>query len=148
MREAHVEWARKTHLPGKFNLHHIGIAVRDIESAMRMYETLGIQIAHQETVLDEKVRIAILLNGNPHLELIQPLDETSHLTRFLARRGDGLHHVALEVDDIEKIWKDMQSRGIRATNDAIRIGANGQKYFFLHPSSAGGLLLEIVQSIG
>jgi LAO/AO transport system kinase len=126
-------------------IHHIGIAVKNIDATRKSYEALGISISHEESIPQEQVRIAFLQMDGTLLELLQPIEKDSHLERFLQRRGEGLHHLALEVPDIQATLQEMKAKGVRLINDFIRTGAAGHRYFFIHPSSAGGVLIEIVE---
>jgi methylmalonyl-CoA/ethylmalonyl-CoA epimerase len=126
-------------------IDHLGIAVKSIESARGFYETLGLRIAREETVEHEQVRTAMIPLEESRVELLEPTSEDSPVGRFLSKRGEGLHHVALHVDDITGTMKALKSSGVRLISDQIQIGAGGHHYFFVHPSSAGGVLLEICQ---
>lgn len=110
------------------------------------YELLGMQVGPSETVPHEQVRVAMIQAGESRIELLEPTDEDSVVGRFLDRRGEGLHHVALQVDDIADVFAEMKAAGMRLVSDELNIGAGGQLYFFVHPSSTGGVLMEICQS--
>src|ERR1700691_2798853 len=126
-------------------LDHIGIAVRSIAQARKLYEALGLQVVHEETVEHEHVRTAMIPAGDARIELLEPTTPDSPVARFLSKRGEGLHHIALHVDDISAALETLKARGARLISDDIQIGAGGHFYFFVHPSSAGGVLLEICQ---
>lgn len=126
-------------------LDHIGIAVPSIDQARALYEALGLRVVHEETVEAEQVRIAMIPAGDSRIELLEPTSPDSPVGRFLAKRGSGLHHVAVHVDDISAALETLKARGARLISDEIQIGAGGHLYFFVHPSSAGGVLLEICQ---
>jgi len=126
-------------------LDHIGIAVKSIAQARKLYESLGLAVVHEETVQQEQVRTAMIPTGEARIELLEPTSETSPVARFLARRGEGLHHVALHVEDISAALETLKAQGARLISEDIQIGAGGHLYFFVHPSSAGGVLLEICQ---
>lgn len=126
-------------------LDHIGIAVRSIQQARILYEALGLQIVHEETIEAEAVRTALIPAGDARIELLEPTSPDSPVGRFLARRGEGLHHVAVHVEDISAALETLKARGARLISEEIQIGAGGHYYFFVHPSSAGGVLLEICQ---
>lgn len=130
----------------EFRIDHLGIAVRDLDRARMFYELLGMQVGPTEEVPHEQVRVAMIQTGESRIELLEPLGEDSVVGRFLDRRGEGLHHVALQVDDIADVFAEMKAAGMRLVSDALNIGADGQLYFFVHPSSAGGVLMEICQS--
>lgn len=126
-------------------IDHLGIAVQSIAQARRLYESLGLRVVHEETIDQEQVRTAMIPAGEARIELLEPTQEDSPVGRFLAKRGEGLHHVALHVDDISAALETLKAQGVRLISDDIRIGAGGHFYFFVHPSSAGGVLLEICQ---
>ena len=130
----------------EFRIDHLGIAVRDLDKARMFYELLGMQVGPSEVVPHEQVRAAMIQTGESRIELLEPLGENSVIGRFLDRRGEGLHHVALQVDDIADVFAEMKAAGMRLVSDALNIGAGGQLYFFVHPSSTGGVLMEICQS--
>jgi methylmalonyl-CoA/ethylmalonyl-CoA epimerase len=126
-------------------IDHLGIAVESIASARSFYEALGLRITHEETIEHEQVRTAMIPVGDSRIELLEPLRSDSAVGRFLEKRGPGLHHVALHVDDISAALASLKARGARLISDKIQVGAGGHLYFFVHPSSAGGVLLEICQ---
>lgn len=126
-------------------LDHLGIAVRSIAAARRLYESLGLTVVHEETVEHEQVRTAMIPTGESRIELLEPTSPESPVGRFLAQRGEGLHHIALHVDDIAAAMETVRGEGARLVSDDIQTGAGGHLYFFIHPSSAGGVLLEICQ---
>jgi methylmalonyl-CoA epimerase len=126
-------------------IDHLGIAVKSIAEARGFYEALGLTVEHEETVEQEKVRVAMIRTGESRLELLEPLEADSPIGKFLAKRGEGLHHVALHVEDIEATLAGLKAKKVRLVSDRIQTGAGGHLYFFVHPSSAGGVLLEICQ---
>ncbi len=126
-------------------IDHLGIAVNSIHAARSFYEALGLEVAHEETVEHEQVRTAMIPIGESRIELLEPTSENSAVGRFLNKRGEGLHHVALHVDDIAATLKSFKSKGVRLVSEDVQVGAGGHLYFFVHPSSAGGVLLEICQ---
>lgn len=126
-------------------IDHLGIAVRSIDQARRLYESLGLQIVHEETVEHEQVRTALIPAGDARIELLEPTSPDSSVGKFLAKRGEGLHHVALHVEDISGTLEALKAQGARLISEEIQTGAGGHLYFFVHPSSAGGVLLEICQ---
>lgn len=127
------------------SLDHLGIAVRSIAEARQLYESLGLTVVHEETVEHERVRTALIPAGDARIELLEPTTPDSPVGKFLARRGEGLHHIALHVDDISAALETLKASGARLISDEIQTGAGGHLYFFVHPSSAGGVLLEICQ---
>lgn len=126
-------------------IDHIGIATRSIAQARRLYEGLGLSVVHEETVEQEQVRAAIIPAGESRIELLEPTQDDSPVGRFLARHGEGLHHIAIQVENIALALETLRAQGVRLVSDDIRTGAGGHLYFFVHPSSAGGVLLEICQ---
>jgi LAO/AO transport system kinase len=131
-------------MPGGLRLDHLGVAVKSIASARGFYEALGLAVSDEETVEHEKVRTAMLPLGESRIELLEPTENDSTIGRFLAKRGEGLHHVAVHVDGIDEMFARLSARGMRLASDAVRVGAGGHRYFFVHPASTGGVLLEIV----
>lgn len=127
-------------------LDHLGIAVRSIAAGRRFYESLGLQVTHEETVEHERVRTAMLPVGETRLELLEPTEDDSTIGRFLARRGEGVHHIALQVPEIDAMFQRLRAEGVRLASDSVRVGAGGHRYFFVHPASTGGALIEIVGS--
>jgi methylmalonyl-CoA epimerase len=125
-------------------LDHLGIAVRSIAAARGFYEALGLAVSHEETVEHEKVRTAMLPLGETRIELLEPTEEESTIGRFLAKRGEGLHHIAVHVEGIDEMFSRLTAQGVRLASDAVRVGAGGHRYFFVHPASTGGVLLELV----
>jgi LAO/AO transport system kinase len=125
-------------------LDHLGVAVRSIAEARGFYEALGLVVTHEETVEHEQVKTAMLPVGQSRIELLEATQEDSTIGRFLAKRGEGLHHVALHVDGIDAMFARLRAKGVRLASDAVRVGAGGHRYFFVHPASTGGVLLEIV----
>jgi methylmalonyl-CoA/ethylmalonyl-CoA epimerase len=128
-----------------FNVDHLGIAVKSIAQARKFYEQLGMQVVGEETVEHEKVRAAMVPVGETRFELLEATSEDSVIAKFIARRGEGLHHVAVHVDDISATFEDLKRRGVRLISDDIKIGAGGHLYIFVHPSATGGVLLELCQ---
>jgi LAO/AO transport system kinase len=125
-------------------LDHLGIAVRSIAAAKGFYELLGMAVSHEETVDHEQVKTAMLPLGESRIELLEPTAEDSTLGRFLAKRGEGLHHVAVRVARIDERFAALQAAGVRLASDAVRVGGGGHRYFFVHPASTGGVLVELV----
>jgi LAO/AO transport system kinase len=125
-------------------LDHLGVAVKSIASARGFYEALGLAVTHEETVDHEKVKTAMLPLGESRIELLEATEDDSTIGRFLAKRGEGLHHVAVHVDAIDETFANLKEQGVRLASDAVRVGAGGHRYFFVHPASTGGVLLEIV----
>jgi methylmalonyl-CoA epimerase len=126
------------------HLDHLGIAVKSIAVARKFYETAGLHVTHEETVEHEQVKTAMLPLGGTRIELLEPTQEDSAVGRFLAKRGEGLHHIAVHVDDIHATFARLKSSGARLVSEEIKTGAGGHLYFFVHPSSTGGVLMEFV----
>jgi methylmalonyl-CoA/ethylmalonyl-CoA epimerase len=128
-----------------FSIDHLGIAVKSLEQAKKFYEGLGMNIMPEEEVAAERVKLAMVPVGESRIELLEPTSEDSPIARFLAKRGEGLHHVALSVDNLTSTFEAMKANGTRFISDEIKIGAGGHMYVFVHPQSAGGVLVELVQ---
>jgi LAO/AO transport system kinase len=129
---------------GGLRLDHLGVAVKSIAGARGFYEALGLEVSLEETVEHEKVKTAMLPLGESRIELLEATEEDSTIARFLAKRGEGLHHVAVHVEEIDAMFARLGAQGVRLASDAVRVGAGGHRYFFVHPASTGGVLLEIV----
>lgn len=128
-----------------FRIDHLGIAVRDLQQARGFYELLGMKPGPEEIVEHEQVRTVMVPAGESRIELLEPTSPDSVIGRFIDRRGEGLHHVALHVDDIADVLAEMKGAGMKLVSDDLKIGAGGHLYFFVHPSSTGGVLVEICQ---
>jgi methylmalonyl-CoA/ethylmalonyl-CoA epimerase len=127
-------------------IDHIGIATNGIEEAASVYrDALGLSIAETEEVASQKVRVAMLPVGESRIELLEPTTDDSPISKFLARRGPGVHHVAFNVPDIRAALADLKAKGTRLIDEEPRPGAGGCLVAFIHPSSTGGVLLELVQ---
>jgi methylmalonyl-CoA epimerase len=126
-------------------IDHLGIAVKSVAVAKRFYEQLGLSVSAEETVPEEKVNLVMATVGESRLELLEPTSEDSAIAKFLAQRGGGLHHVALQVPDLASVVARLKNDGVRLVSDEIKTGAGGHRYVFVHPSSAGGVLIELVE---
>jgi methylmalonyl-CoA/ethylmalonyl-CoA epimerase len=127
-------------------LDHVGVAVEDIDAALAVYrDALGMPLVHRETVSEQGVDAALLEVGDSHIELLQPLGPETTVGKFLARKGPGLHHVAYRVTSVEETLKSLSAAGVRLIDERPRTGIRGSQVAFLHPSSTGGVLTEIVQ---
>ncbi len=133
--------------PARFRVDHLGIAVRSLDAAMIFYRLLGFADPPRETVQHEKVTVAMLPAGESRIELLEATDPESTIARYLDRRGEGLHHVALRVPDLAGALQRLQSAGVRVLGEPRR-GAGGHLYCFIHPASAGGVLWELIQDEG
>jgi methylmalonyl-CoA epimerase len=130
----------------KMKIDHLGIAVKSIAEARQFYESLGMAVAHEETVAHERVHTAMLPVGESRVELLEATDADSTVAKFIARRGEGLHHVALQVPDVDAAFAELQQRGVRLVSDRVQVGAGGHRYIFVHPAGAGGVLVELVEA--
>jgi len=128
-----------------YKIDHLGIAVKSVATAKAFYEKLGLPVSPEETVPEEKVNLIMATAGESRLELLEPTSEDSTIAKFLAKRGEGLHHVALQVPDLASVVARLRGDGVRMVSDEIKIGAGGHRYIFVHPSSAGGVLIELVE---
>jgi len=129
-----------------FALDHLGIAVKSLAAAKSIYEKLGLSISDEETVAAEKVRLVMVPVGDTRLELLEALTSDSAIAKFIEKRGQGLHHICMRVPDLAAAVKKLKSENVRLVSEEIKIGAGGHRYVFVHPSSAGGVLLELVDS--
>jgi len=126
-------------------IDHLGIAVKSLAEAKGFYEKLGLTPMPEETVATEGVRLSMVPIGESRIELLEPTSPESPIAKFLAKRGEGLHHVALHVDDLSATVERLKAAGTRLVSDEIKVGAGGHLYVFVHPASTGGVLLELVE---
>jgi methylmalonyl-CoA epimerase len=126
-------------------IDHLGIAVNSLSAAKTIYEKLGLKVSSEETVEQEQVRVVMVAVGESRLELLEATSEDSTIAKFVAKRGEGLHHVCLRVPDLPAAVDRLKRDGMRLVSDEIKTGAGGHQYVFVHPASAGGVLLELVQ---
>jgi len=127
-------------------LDHVAIAVNKIEDALQIFErNLGLRLEDTKTVEQQKVKIAILRAGETKIELLESTDPESSVAKFLANRGEGVHHIAIEVTDIEGHLKELKDKGIALIDEKPRPGAEARKIAFIHPKSTKGVLLELVE---
>ena len=129
-----------------FSIDHLGIAVKSLSAAKGIYEKLGLSISPEETVPAEQVRLVMVPVGESRLELLEPTSETSTIAKFIAKRGEGLHHVCMRVPDLRAAVEKLKNDGVRLVADEIKVGAGGHRYVFVHPASTGGVLLELVEA--
>ena len=134
-------------MTAKFSIDHLGIAVKSLAASKAFYEQMGLRVESEEVIAHEKVRVAMLPLGESRIELLEPTSEDSPIARFLAKRGEGLHHISLRVRDLEGTVERMKQSGTRFVSDQIKIGAGGHRYVFVHPASAGGVLLELCEGV-
>jgi len=126
-------------------IDHLGIAVRSIDQALKFYrDQLGLPVTLRETIEQEKVNVAMLPVGGPRIELIEPAGNESVIGKFIEKRGEGLHHIAIRVPDLGAALDRLRESGARLLNPP-RQGAGGHLYVFVHPASTGGVLLELIQ---
>jgi len=135
-------------MTGKPVLDHIGIAVESIDSGLAVYRALGLEVEGVEEVEDQKVRVAFLPVGDTRIELLEPTDATSPIARHLERRGAGLHHICFGVPDIRTAMAQLSGQGFRLLSEEPLRGAHDCLVCFVHPKSAGGVLIELSESIG
>ena len=127
-------------------LDHIGIATPKLEEGLAVWrDALGLEVGATEDVLEQGVRVAMLAIGDTHVELLEPLSPESAVGKFLAKRGPGIHHLAVEVKDIHSSLADLKRKGARLIDETPRIGARGCLVAFIHPAATNGVLLELVQ---
>ena len=128
----------------KPTLDHIGIAVRSLDAA-KIYEALGLTVEHTEVVETQKVKTAFLSVGDANLELLEPTGPDSTIAKFIEKRGEGIHHICLRVDDLEAHLARLKEAGYRLINEAPVPGAHGCRVAFLHPSAGNGVLIELAE---
>lgn len=127
-------------------IDHIGVVVNDIEEALKIYQrALGLNLAKVQERPDQAVMIAFLPTGESEIELVQPLTDDSGVAKFLQRRGEGVHHVCLEVDDIEKALAGLREKGLQLIDETPRPGPEGEKFAFIHPKGTHGVLIELYE---
>lgn len=128
-------------------INHLGIATNGIENALKFWEdALGLENVHSEVVEDQKVRVAMLPIGESRVELLEPTSDDSPISKFLEKRGGGIHHIAVEVEDIRASLARLKAQGMQLIDEEPRIGAEGCLVAFVHPKASGGVLLELVQT--
>ena len=128
-------------------INHLGIATKGIDEALKFWQdALGLENVHTETVEDQKVRVAMLPIGDTRIELLEATSGDSPIAKFLEKRGGGIHHIAVEVENIEDALAKLKTQGMRLIDEKPRVGAEDCLVAFVHPSSANGVLLELVQS--
>ena len=129
-------------------IDHLGIATKGIDEALKFWaDALGLENVHTEVVAEQKVRAAMLPIGESRIELLEPTSEDSPISKFLEKRGGGIHHIAVEVDDIRASLAELKEKGMMLIDEEPRIGAEACLVAFIHPRSAGGVLLELVQKV-
>ncbi len=129
-------------------LEHIGIATPNLDDALKFWrDALGLEVVHTEEVAEQGVRVAMLPVGEPRIELLEPTGPASPVAKFLEKRGAGIHHIAVRVEDIRTSLAQLKANGARLIDETPRIGAGGCLVAFIHPASAGGVLLELVEHV-
>jgi len=127
-------------------INHLGIATDGIDEALKFWQdALGLENVHTETVEDQKVRVAMLPIGDTRIELLEATSTDSPIAKFLEKRGGGIHHIAVEVENIEESLMKLKKEGARLIDEKPRVGAEGCLIAFVHPSSSNGVLLELIQ---
>ncbi len=126
-------------------IDHLGIAVKSLEQARKFYETLGLNVSGEEVIDHERVKVAMVPLGESRIELLEATCPDSVIAKFVDKRGEGLHHVAIHVPDLASVVETLKANGTRFVSDEIKIGAGGHRYVFVHPSSAGKVLIELVE---
>ena len=130
-------------------LDHIGIAVKDLSAALAFYrDALGLDVEAPEEVASERVRARFIPVGGPRLELLEGTSPESAIAKYIEKRGPGLHHITLRVDDVARTLESLKARGVRLIDEQPRPGAEGSMIAFIHPSSTGGVLIELKQGSG
>ena len=129
-----------------FQIDHLGIAVKSLTTAKSIYEKLGLTISPEEIVAAEKVRVVMVPVGESRIELLEATSDDSAIAKFIAKRGEGMHHVCMKVPDLPAAVAKLKQDGVRLVSEEIKVGAGGHRYVFVHPASTGGVLLELVDS--
>lgn len=129
-----------------YNIHHIAIAVNDLDASIASFtEKYRLEVLSRERIPDQGVEEAMIAVGGSHIQLLQPLDEMSPVGRFLGRNGEGLHHIAFTVVDIEEALDHLKTIGVQLIDESPRIGGGGHKIAFVHPKDLAGTLFELVE---
>ncbi len=126
---------------------HIAIATDSIAVTSQFYKSLGLELDRVEIISDQKVQVAVMRIGDSAIEFIEPTESDSPISTFLSRRGNGLHHISLEVDDLAASLEDLKVRNVRLIDEQPRVGADGRLIVFIHPDSTGGVLIELTQRL-
>jgi methylmalonyl-CoA epimerase len=130
------------------DIDHIAIAVNSMDEALGTFERLyGLKADHNEDIASDKVAEAMLPIGNTHLQLLQPTDPESTVAKFIEKRGPGLHHIAIRVDDIEATLAHLKREGAELLDEEPRIGGGGHRVAFVHPKTTSGILIELVEHV-
>ena len=133
-------------MPRVKQINHVAVVVEDMERALSFWrDALGMELHGLRDVPAEKSQVAFLPLLGSEVELVQPTTDDSGIAKYLAKRGPGMHHICLEVDDIEGMMSHLKSRGVHLINEEPRVGSDGKKYAFIHPESTSGVLVELYQ---
>ena len=125
---------------------HIGVAVSNLEEALKVYtDVLGLKLHGTEVVEEQKVRVAFMPVGDTEIELLESTDPEGPIAKFIEKRGEGIQHIAFRVDDIEEALEQMRQKGVRLIDEKPRYGAGGARIAFLHPKATGGVLVELCE---
>ena len=130
------------------NLYHVAIAVNNIAESEKVYTTgLGLKVEHREAVEDQKVNTSMLVpqDGGTAIELLEPMSEDSPISKFLEKRGEGIHHICYKVDDIESVLAKLKEQGVRLIDETPRPGAYNSRVAFIHPKAMNGVLIELAE---
>lgn len=128
-------------------INHVAIAVKDIEASKKLFALIGnAEVSETTVVADQKVKVCFIETGETKIELIQPLAGNVGVAKFLEKRGEGLHHICLAVEDIETSLADLKARGFRLIDEVPRVGAEGHRVAFVHPQSTNGVLIELEET--
>ncbi len=129
-------------------IHHVAVVVGDIDGALNFWhDALGLELAEVRDVPAEEVKVAFMPAGDSEVELVQPTTDESGIAKYLAKRGEGMHHLCVEVGDLEGVMARLAAKGIRLINEEPRTNAEGRRYAFVHPKSTGGVLVELYESV-
>jgi len=128
-------------------ISHVGIATHSIAVLSEFYKTLGLEIESTEIVEDQKVQVALMKVGESSIELIEATEEDSVVARFLEKRGEGIHHIAIEVENLQDHLDRLKEKNVKLIDKSPRLGAQGRLIAFIHPDSTGGVLVELSQPI-
>jgi methylmalonyl-CoA/ethylmalonyl-CoA epimerase len=124
-------------------IDHIGVAVSSLDNALSFYKAMGVSPTHTETVESQKVKTAFISVGDVHIELLEPTSPDSPVAKFLEKRGEGMHHIAYEVDDVQNALDSLKAEGLKLIDETPKIGAHNMTVAFIHPKSVSGVLTEI-----
>lgn len=124
---------------------HVAVATESIAVLTDFYKMLGLNVASLETLEDQKVKVAMIPVGESLIELLEPTEDDSPVGRFLEKRGEGIHHISLEVDDLDAYLEKLKEQNVRLIDEEARTGVGGDRIAFIHPDSAGGVLVELCE---